>query len=276
MTKQEFFEYYNGKYIDLDNFPKDNPYQCMDEMHRYIVDVLGLPMSLFAAPTAIVAWNNANDDRFEKIINDPNNPNQVPPEGAIIFWKTNHVAIVIEAKVGENKFTSLDQNYPTGSPCHIQEHTYSNIAGWLVFKEVNLQEELDKARTRRDELWNILTNLCTILGIGADEQMTGLTADVTKLRDIQSEVADRDIKLEKANLKIEGLVSDIKGLTDSNTKLSEVNTTLSKKVGIQGEDIKIQETKIGTLTDEINNLKITLKIKALTGWRKKIAQFLLK
>jgi hypothetical protein len=181
-----------------------------------------------------------------------------------------------------NQFTAYDPWTNSSIDLDVYGGVTRAVIEWRTYDKkleldnvVNLQGELDICRKRRDDLYNILTNLCTILGIGTDEQMTGLTAEVTKLRDIQEEVEDRDKKLYVANQKIEGLELDIKGLTDSNTELNDTNTTLSKKVDIQGENIKIQETKIGTLTEEVDNLKITLQIKALTGWRKKLAQFLL-
>ena len=132
-----FINEYNGVGVDVDGYYGP---QCMDLMHLYIADCLGLPTMLFSADTAYNAFVNANDPRFDKIINNYNDPNQIPSKGDIMFWKPNikgitgsagHVAIFKDGKLGENKFTSLDQNFPTGSVTHLQSHTYDGVAGWL-------------------------------------------------------------------------------------------------------------------------------------------------
>lgn len=133
MTFDEFVAKYNGQEVDTDGAYGG---QCMDLMHQYIVDCLGYDLALFAAPTAYEAFKNANDSRFDKILNTPDG---VPQKGDIIFWNTGigsagHVAIFIEGDT--NRFTSFDQNWPTGSFCHVQEHTYKSVAGWLHPKEV--------------------------------------------------------------------------------------------------------------------------------------------
>lgn len=137
---QQFRDKYNGKGVDWDGYFGD---QCMDLMHYYIVEVLGLSGNILAAPTAYQAYVNG-DPNFEKIANDFNDPNQVPSNGDIMFWQPNvagvtgsagHVSIFVDGQVGVNSFNSFDQNFPTGSLCHIQNHTYKGVAGWLRFKK---------------------------------------------------------------------------------------------------------------------------------------------
>lgn len=128
MTLNDFVKKYDGKEVDTDGYYGG---QCMDLMHRYIVDVLGYDLSLFAAPTAYQAYKTADDDRFDKIANSATN---VPEPGDIVFWNTGvgsagHVAIFISGD--EDNFKSFDQNWPTGSFCHVQDHNYKSVAGWL-------------------------------------------------------------------------------------------------------------------------------------------------
>lgn len=151
MTFQDFIIKYNGKGIDFDGYYGD---QCMDLMHQYCVDVLGLPGILFAAPTAYQAYQNANDSRFTKI---DNSPTGVPTNGDIIFWNTSigsagHVAVFINGDA--NSFTSFDQNWPTGSLCHEQAHNYKGVAGWLHFNQNDTQAIIDELRTARDLNYN--------------------------------------------------------------------------------------------------------------------------
>ena len=48
MTYKEFFNKYNGKYVDTDNYPKEWKYQCFDLAQLYITEVLGLPRTILA------------------------------------------------------------------------------------------------------------------------------------------------------------------------------------------------------------------------------------
>ena len=79
MTFDEFIKKYDGKEVDTDGYYGG---QCMDLMHQYIVDVLNLPLSLFAAPTAYQAYQNANDPHFDKIANSPTG---VPEKETLYF-----------------------------------------------------------------------------------------------------------------------------------------------------------------------------------------------
>ena len=155
MTLSDFIAKYNGKIVDTDLAYGG---QCMDLMHQYIVDVLGLPLSLFAAPTAYEAYKGANDSRFTKT---DNTPTGVPQAGDIMFWNTTvgsagHVAIFVSGDA--NSFTSFDQNWPTGSLCHEQPHDYKGVAGWLHFNQNDLQNTIDELRQARDNNWTLYQN----------------------------------------------------------------------------------------------------------------------
>jgi hypothetical protein len=71
---------------------------------------------------------------FKKI---PNTPELIPELGDIVIWnktKTNpygHIGIFYRGNV--NAFSSFDQNLPTGAACHIVQHTYTNVLGFLRF-----------------------------------------------------------------------------------------------------------------------------------------------
>ena len=129
MTFQDFINKWNGKGIDFDGYYGD---QCMDLMHQYCVEVLGLVDGrILAAPSAKDVYLNFNNvlghENFDKI---DNTPTGVPQNGDIMFWGTGigpygHVAVFVEGD--SNKFRSFDQNFPTDSKCHIQEHTYKEF-----------------------------------------------------------------------------------------------------------------------------------------------------
>lgn len=134
MTFSEFLKKWNGKYLEVAG-SSNALNQCVDLANAYIRDVLGLP---------IIEWTNAVDfpskagDKYEWIVNTPDG---VPQEGDIIVWKPSpgHIAVFMEGNT--KRFTSFDQNFPVGSPCHVQEHTYLNVIGWLRPKSIPISEE---------------------------------------------------------------------------------------------------------------------------------------
>jgi len=133
MTLDEFIARWAGRGIDTD-FAYG--FQCMDLMHKYCQEVLGLSdLSILAAPAAKYVWYNFSTikgrELFEKI---PNTPTGVPLKGDIVLWdgQWGHVAVFRDGNV--NSFNSFDQNYPVGSLCHMQYHNYTNVLGWLRFK----------------------------------------------------------------------------------------------------------------------------------------------
>ncbi len=126
MTIKEFFSKYDGKGIDWDN---SYGFQCVDLYDQYCVEVVGAPIILVEGAKDI--WNSYPVDYFERVLNTVDG---VPIEGDVIIWGSGlgtygHVAIYSEGDV--NRFTSFDQNYPVGSKCHFQEHTYGYVIGWL-------------------------------------------------------------------------------------------------------------------------------------------------
>jgi hypothetical protein len=132
---QEYLDAHNTKYIDFD---KNRKFWCVDNMRQYIQDVLGLSgWVLPAAPNAKTIYNNYSSTRpFTKIKNTAYN---IPKSGDIIFWGyypfvtglAGHVGIVVGDGGSVNNFISFDQNYPTGTACHRQLHSYKGVMGWL-------------------------------------------------------------------------------------------------------------------------------------------------
>lgn len=65
-----------------------------------------------------------------------NEPMNCPERGAIVVWGESallpfgHVDVCVWSTVYE--LCGSDQNWPEGSPVHIQMHNYSGVAGWLM------------------------------------------------------------------------------------------------------------------------------------------------
>lgn len=128
MTTQEFFNKYNNKGIDRDGY---YGYQCMDLAHQFAVEVNGIDFP--PAPAAKDVWNK-DCKGYDKI---KNTPDGVPQKGDIIIWGTEigqygHIAVFDQGNA--STFTSFDQNFPIGSLCHYQNHSYKGVLGWLRLK----------------------------------------------------------------------------------------------------------------------------------------------
>lgn len=133
MTLNDFVIKYNGRYIDFDGSFGN---QCTDLYRQYCKECLQVPQSPPVIGAADI-WINYLEDKFDAI---PNTTEAIPQEGDIIIWGRKdslpygHVAICIGTDNNVNYFYSFDQNWPTGSPCHVQKHLYPNVLGWLRLK----------------------------------------------------------------------------------------------------------------------------------------------
>lgn len=152
MTLDEFVAKWNGRPVDFDGA---YGFQCMDLMHRYIVDVIGLTdPRILAAPVARSVFENFpnvfGNQYFERIYQTLTG---VPKDGDIIFWKepygyyynvtmgrweyAGHVGI----SKGSNLWnvTAFEQNNPPGTYCHMQQHNdlYRGVLGWLRPKNLS-------------------------------------------------------------------------------------------------------------------------------------------
>lgn len=154
-----FIPTYEGKTVDTDGSFGG---QCMDLMHIFIQDVLGLSLTVLAAPAAKDVYNNfANMNgatNFEKIANTPTG---VPQKGDIMFWGTGvgqygHVAIFISGDI--NGFVSFDQNWGGVQKCLKINHSYNSVMGWLRPKDQsninNSQPPMDETETDKRVQFN--------------------------------------------------------------------------------------------------------------------------
>jgi len=142
MSVDEFVKKWTGKPCDFDGAFGN---QCMDIMHQYIYDVLGLTdAKILQAPNARLAYTNFKWEQYFTKIN--NTPEGVPLAGDIMFWgdkvgTDGHVAIFLSGNV--NQFYSFDQNWAVGTLPHIQLHTYYGVLGWLRPKPIVVDPTVD-------------------------------------------------------------------------------------------------------------------------------------
>jgi hypothetical protein len=279
MTFQEFLEKYNGKYIDFDG--TYGP-QCMDLLHQYVVEVLGLTdPRILAAPAAKDLYNNFDNifgkEYFERI---PNTPDGVPQEGDIVLWGYNpygHVAIFVEGNV--NSFRSFDQNYPVGSPCHIQNHNYNNVLGWLRFNQtvkVTLDSKTFENLVRKGTIYDQILQKLNI----TDNQDIVL-AEIEKFLKYEDALYEKQKQIDTDKGTIEKLQSQLQDLQNNLNQLKEDNQNLQNQVeelkkqnqeleneiAKQAATIQLNISEINDLTSKLNSLKEQLKQKPLSGFK---------
>ena len=122
ITPDQFFGKYDQKGIDFD---KNGEFWCVDLYRQFVKEVLGFPQSPLVEGAEDV-WDTYLKDYFDRI---DNTLTAVPIKGDIIIWSNRHIAVCKDGNL--IKFTSFDQNYPTGTLCHFQSHSYLNVYGWL-------------------------------------------------------------------------------------------------------------------------------------------------
>jgi len=111
------------------DFTNNHIYSCVDIVEQFITDVLQLPK---IPGNAIDLWNNAPTTNFTQITNQPTN---YPLLGDIVIFNPiapdtfGHCAIAtISDPMTVNTF---DQNWGTDKKCHVIDHTYNNVLGWI-------------------------------------------------------------------------------------------------------------------------------------------------
>ncbi len=236
MTLSEFLSILNGEYKETAGTSAKN--QCVDCANAYIKYVLGLP---------IIEYTNAVDfpskigSDYDYILNTLRG---VPVEGDLVIWggTYGHIAIFLEGN--SNRFTSFDENFPTGSPCHVQEHNYDTpqVLGWLHPKKPPSTENqaiIDQLRGERDLNWNLYT----------------------QERNAKIDLEDQLDKKNKANLVLEKMVQD---------KDKEIISLQGTVQGLQDTIKKLNDDKTATQAELV---KTTMDLEICMSQRKDLAKY---
>jgi hypothetical protein len=265
MTFSELLSILNGEYKETAGTSAKN--QCVDLANAYLKYVLGLPP---------IEWTNAVDfpskagDQFEYILNTPTG---VPQEGDLVIWggTYGHIAIFLEGS--SSRFTSFDENFPTGSPCHVQEHNYTSpkVLGWLHFKgNLPTGNSIDPIIIQHADNW-----LAMLQRYNFSDNKDLVFAEVDKLPKLEDAVRSKDQELNKKIGEIEELKKEIKKLqeqapvvVDTTDKLAEEVHENTATVNTFDESIKKALVRLSELEDYIQ--------KPLTGFRKTLYDILLR
>lgn len=142
MSIDEFVNKYNGVHVDEDGYYGA---QCWDLVARYAREVVGCPSFWTGSGGAeglFRVFAQPIPQYFDRIANNPNDPNQLPARGDVIVWEASfsppwgHTALVLSAD--KNGVTVLEQNgnNPNGK-AYTTKRGWSKVSGWLRPKGVS-------------------------------------------------------------------------------------------------------------------------------------------
>lgn len=132
MTYAEFFNQFNGKFVDFDGAYGA---QCFDLVNKYST-MLG--NQRFTGLYASGIYNQPGNNYIQV----PNSPSAVPQAGDIIVWNNSHGGGFGHTAIANGdgntvNFVSFDQNWQPGSPAVLVRHNYKGVIGWLRPKNIN-------------------------------------------------------------------------------------------------------------------------------------------
>lgn len=133
MDLETFVSQYWGKYLDMGGSANAQN-QCVDLANGYLKYVLNHDIVL--GTDAINFPSKLPDFDFVTLN---------PQAGDLVIWGAGlgihgHIAVYLTGD--ENNFTSFDENFPIGSPCHKQNHNYKNVIGYLRKKDSMTPENI--------------------------------------------------------------------------------------------------------------------------------------
>jgi hypothetical protein len=135
-----FVAQYNNTHIDEDGYYGA---QCWDVSARYAREKYGCPSFPTVTGGAAGLFTNTAgiiSQYFDRVANNPNDPNQIPPDGAVIVWGTawsppyGHTAIKVSGSGSAMTVFEQNGNNPGGN-AYLKTRNYSGVIGWLVPKD---------------------------------------------------------------------------------------------------------------------------------------------
>ena len=249
MTFDDFIKKWTNKICDFDNFYGG---QCVDLYRQYCQEVLDFPQSPLVKGASEI-WDTYLLNCFIRV---DNTLEGVPNKGDIIVWNNKarggygHVAIFIEGTTGS--FKSFDQNWPTGSICHVQSHYYTNVQGWLKPKNGSkkyTEEEMTAMRLERDANHD---KYIAMKEVAEDWERKYKTekAERESYDNFIVRIAQR-LNCPAKTPDIEGVIQGLIEREDSEIKLKKEMETLNgqiKTIGIEKEELT---KRVETLLDQL-------------------------
>lgn len=270
MTFEEFITKYDGKGIDFDGAFGT---QCVDLYRQYVKEVLGYPQSPLVEGAKDI-WDTYLPDYYQRI---ENTPYGVPEKGDIVIFgdtmgKYGHVSIFIEGTA--SRFTSFDQNYPTGSLCHKQGHTYNAVLGWLrpLKKENDMPDYL---KTLIQEAGLDINNEGEFRAFWQkalvhDEEVTELKAQVTSLSESLADRAREVSVLTEKNDTLTNKMDELQEQLNKARSKRDQEAWRADKLTVQVDTL---EGEVAKLAEKIVRLEADNSLYAYSWWERLISLF---
>jgi len=253
MNIEQFISKYEGKGIDVDGFPKDNPFQCTDLYRQYVKEVLNYPQSP-SVKSAKDIWNNFLISHFVRI---ENTPESVPQKGDVVIWGDKygvhgHIALCLSANV--KNFVCFSQNDPVGAKCIKKTYSsYRGVLGWLRPKNATINDDMAAP-------W--LRQMFLEVGFDIDKPEGEVRGRVQEVVDGYKKTNDLQVKIAKLEKDLIGSQSEMAGYEKEaqllQGKVAELNKEVEDQKKITGErdrEITILREQITQMATDIEVLK---------------------
>ena len=249
MIFQIWLESVNGEYVEMAGSASALN-QCTDLANSCIKYVFGLPM---------IEWCNAIDfpsragSEYEYI---ENSPSAVPQESDLIIFGIGtygHISVFVEGNI--NSFRSMDQNYPLKTPCHIVNHNYKNVLGWLHFKSGIIDDMTDEQK----KVLNMLqTYQKKAEHSNLEGAMNALIGNVKELGIQKEAVSNLNKDIKKLEEKIENCITKEEYNKEKEILQNNFNEEKKQWELVKKEEIaEVIKTAKEELTKEKTNWEIT-------------------
>lgn len=291
ISLDQFYNNHVGRGMDYDGAPSNDPVQCVDLAKFWLHEGFGVNPGAWGDAYAYFDGAGANALRalgWQVIPNDHNNPNQVPPRGAVIVWARTlpgsgdggHIAVCWSAAPGAATFISFDQNWG-GKAAKLVTHNWSYVLGWLVPPSAPAaapapapaaavstpQPQGDEMIATQDEAVKEYQLLRPNGGGNADEiaGTAGKRSYKQFLYDAQGEVQARNSNLQQQAQHM----ADLQSVIDStNATITQLQTTIASDAVTNADKQKALDdalakiaaynTEMATLHDQVTDLQTKL------------------
>lgn len=150
MTYQEFKNKYNGKYVDVDSFPKEWPYQCFDLVQLYNREVINVPDYVLAECKVVknLIYDKKQRAEMDEYFDEVSTIGM--QQGDVCIWgngDAGHIAIFDHYNPDDNNCYYFSQN---PNPCQVM---VINLPDHHAFRRKGKQEvapnvERDESKTQ--------------------------------------------------------------------------------------------------------------------------------
>ena len=272
MTLAEFVSKYNGVHIDEDGYYGA---QCWDVSARYAREVVGcpsFPTGSGGAEGLFRIFANPIPQYFDKIANNPNDPNQIPQPGDVIVWQSSfsppygHTAVVISCDSSGPTVLEQNGNNP-GGVAYIKKRNWVGVSGWLRPKTqggliMNEESGVELYRTglHRDpespdaaRQWNGQTSAQAMRGLRESPEWKGTHSTLANFPKIVAERDSANGALNQVTIERDQLKGQVETLNQRPTQ--DVVDSLKTKVDELVKVTTIKDNVISDQSKQIESLK---------------------